>query len=158
MLHTITHHEIYALAATFVGHYPWFLMYNYLNKLLSTPSMLAFRVVRNAFIGFIASAISDICSNAIRVVKVYKQSSFERLSYLDVVQRIVHEDGLAGLFGRGLMTKLVANGLQGLMFSVLWKLIDEYLFLKSAHQSKADNEAMKTKGDSHDCCNSRKEL
>jgi len=32
------------------------------------------------------------------------------------------------LFGRGLKTKLLANGLQGIMFSVLWKYIDENFF------------------------------
>jgi hypothetical protein len=36
----------------------------------------------------------------------------------------------AGLFGRGLQTKIIANGMQGLMFSVLWKLIDEKFFKK----------------------------
>jgi hypothetical protein len=35
-----------------------------------------------------------------------------------------------GLFGRGLQTKIIANGMQGLMFSVLWKLIDEKMFKK----------------------------
>ena len=43
------------------------------------------------------------------------------------VRRVIKEDGLAGLFGRGLSTKIVSNGFQGLMFSVLWKLIDEKL-------------------------------
>jgi hypothetical protein len=37
---------------------------------------------------------------------------------------------LLGLFGRGLQTKIIANGMQGLMFSVLWKLIDEKMFKK----------------------------
>lgn len=36
-----------------------------------------------------------------------------------VPQLVVAQDGVLGLFGRGLKTKIVANGLQGLMFSVL---------------------------------------
>jgi len=37
-------------------------------------------------------------------------------------------DGLKGLFGRGLKTRIIANGLQGLLFSVLWKLfLDLYV-------------------------------
>lgn len=38
---------------------------------------------------------------------------------------MVEKDGVIGLFGRGLKTRLLTNGLQGLMFSVLWRLIDE---------------------------------
>ena len=30
-----------------------------------------------------------------------------------------------GLFARGLKTKIVANGMQGMMFGMLWKLFDE---------------------------------
>jgi len=30
-----------------------------------------------------------------------------------------------GLFGRGLGTRVLANGLQGLMFSVLWKYLQD---------------------------------
>ena len=32
--------------------------------------------------------------------------------------------------GRGLQTKIIANGIQGIMFSVLYKLIDERMFPK----------------------------
>lgn len=32
------------------------------------------------------------------------------------------EDGILGLFGRGLGTRILCNGLQGLLFSILWKL------------------------------------
>jgi hypothetical protein len=40
------------------------------------------------------------------------------------------KDGIAGVFGRGLKTRLVANGLQGVMFSVMWKYIEGALFAK----------------------------
>jgi hypothetical protein len=46
------------------------------------------------------------------------------------IHRVIKEDGIAGLMGRGLQTKIIANGMQGLMFSVLWKLIDERMFKK----------------------------
>ena len=90
------------------------------------------KLARSALIGFCSSAVSDTCSNSIRVIKVYKQANSETISYPEAVRRVIKEDGLAGLFGRGLSTKIVANGLQGLMFSVLWKLIDEQLFKKDA--------------------------
>ena len=47
------------------------------------------------------------------------------MSYRCVVERVLDKDGLAGLFGRGLKTRILANGLQGLMFSVLWKYFQE---------------------------------
>jgi uncharacterized protein YggL (DUF469 family) len=59
------------------------------------------------------------------VVKVYKQSNTAIISYPEIVKEIVTKEGMIGLFGRGLKTKLLANGFQGLMFSVLWKYIDE---------------------------------
>lgn len=86
---------------------------------------------RSAVIGFCSSAISDTCSNSIRVIKVYKQANTETISYPEAVRRVIKEDGLAGLFGRGLSTKIVSNGFQGLMFSVLWKYIDDKLFPKN---------------------------
>ncbi len=120
--------SIASASATFVGHYPWFFVYNYLSEHLPRGTDTVSKLSRSALIGFCASAVSDTCSNSIRVVKVYKQSNTEQLSYPEVVRRVIKEDGVGGLFGRGLSTKIVANGLQGLMFSVLWKLIDEQLF------------------------------
>jgi len=81
-------------------------------------------------LGFCASAISDTCSNSIRVVKVYKQSSSESLSYPTVVRNVIKESGVTGLMFRGLETKILANGLKGILFSVMWKHFEEVLFPK----------------------------
>jgi hypothetical protein len=35
---------------------------------------------------------------------------------------VVEADGILGLMGRGLKTKILSNGLQGLLFSVLWRI------------------------------------
>src|SRR5258708_25309129 len=43
-------------------------------------------------------------------------------SVAQAVRSVVAADGLKGLFGRGLKTRIIANGLQGLLFSILWKL------------------------------------
>jgi hypothetical protein len=40
-------------------------------------------------------------------------------------KRIVQGDGWWSLFARGLGTRILANGLQGIMFSVLWKLFQD---------------------------------
>jgi len=74
--------------------------------------------------------VSDTCSNSIRVIKVYKQANTEKVSYPEAVRRVIKEDGIAGLMGRGLQTKIISNGFQGMLFSVLWKYIDELLFKK----------------------------
>lgn len=85
---------------------------------------------RRALMGFCASAVSDTCSNSIRVVKVYKQSHPENLSYPQVVKSVIEESGIRGLMFRGLETKILANGMQGILFSILWKKFEEVLFPK----------------------------
>ncbi|KAF8876059.1 mitochondrial carrier domain-containing protein [Infundibulicybe gibba] len=109
-------------AATFVGHYPWFGTYNYLDANLPLPSTLLQTLARQAFIGFCASVISDTVSNSLRVVKTYRQVNETRISYWQSAQAVIESDGIVGLFGRGLKTRILANGLQGLMFSILWKI------------------------------------
>jgi len=109
-------------AATFVGHYPWFGTYNQLDKSLPPPTTFGQQILRQAFIGFVASIVSDTVSNSLRVVKTYRQVNETRIGYFDAARAVVATDGIRGLFGRGLKTRIIANGAQGLMFSVLWKL------------------------------------
>lgn len=78
--------------------------------------------MRQAFIGFCASVISDTVSNSLRVIKTYRQVHQSRVGYFEAAEAVIATDGLRGLFGRGLKTRIIANGLQGLMFSILWKL------------------------------------
>ncbi len=121
------HGALAASAATFAGHYPWFATYNYLNEALPIYEELSKKLLRAAFIGFCASAISDTVSNSIRVVKTTKQTATTPMTYPDVVRSVVQTDGLMGLFGRGLKTKILSNGLQGLLFSVLWRLGQDWM-------------------------------
>ncbi|KAI0084527.1 mitochondrial carrier [Irpex rosettiformis] len=109
-------------AATFVGHYPWFGTYNYLSDTLPPSHTLLQKLLRQAFIGFSASVVSDTVSNSLRVVKTYRQVNERRVGYAEAAEAIIAAEGLRGLFGRGLKTRILANGLQGLMFSILWKL------------------------------------
>lgn len=117
-------------SATFVGHYPWFFVYNYLSEVLPKYDDKLQKLGRQAVIGFAATAISDTCSNSIRVIKVYKQANTEVISYPTALKRVLAEDGFVGLFGRGLSTKLASNGLQGVLFAVCWKYFDELFFKK----------------------------
>ena len=112
-------------SATFVGHYPWFFTYNYLQERIPESEDFLGKLTKNAFIGFSASAISDTCSNSIRVVKTYKQTHLEKISYSTAIRQVIEKDGVISLFGRGLKTKIVSNGIQGSMFAVLWKFIEK---------------------------------
>jgi hypothetical protein len=80
------------------------------------------KLLRSAVIGFAASIASDTISNSLRVLKTYRQVNATRIGYADAARAVIAADGLKGLFGRGLKTRILANGLQGIMFSVLWKL------------------------------------
>ena len=76
-------------AATFVGHYPWFLTYNLLSADLMTPqeiidqhvlilsslNPLILQLIRSAFIGLCASSVSDVSSNSLRVLKTVRQTA-----------------------------------------------------------------------------------
>ncbi|GBE85871.1 hypothetical protein SCP_0803930 [Sparassis crispa] len=119
---TIWYGAFATAAATFVGHYPWFGTYNYLDANLPQPTTVLEKLARQALIGFVASVISDTVSNSLRVVKTYRQVHEARVGYWEAAQAVIAMDGLLGLFGRGLKTRILANGLQGLMFSILWKL------------------------------------
>lgn len=124
------HGSLASASATFVGHYPWFFTYNYLSEKIPKQDTQLAELGRRAILGFCSSAVSDTCSNSIRVVKVYKQSSEVPISYPQVVRNVIQESGLRGLFFRGLETKILANGMQGILFSILWKHFEEALFGK----------------------------
>ncbi|KAK0439580.1 mitochondrial carrier [Armillaria borealis] len=109
-------------AATFVGNYPWFSTYNYLDQTLPPPTTFVEKLLRQAFIGFCAAVVSDTISNSLRVLKTYRQVNETRIGYLDAARAVIAVDGVKGLFGRGLKTRIIANGLQSIMFSILWKL------------------------------------
>ena len=52
-------------------------------------------------------------------------------------QNIVAKEGVQGLFFRGLGTKLITNGIQGILFSVLWRLGQDYLAKKEEDEKTA---------------------
>lgn len=127
------HGSLAAASATFVGHYPWFFTFNYLSATIPEPEdgSTVKKLARRALLGFCSSAVSDTCSNSIRVVKVYKQSSETAISYPQAVRNVIAESGLRGLFFRGLETKILANGMQGILFSILWKQFEDMFFGKA---------------------------
>jgi Mitochondrial carrier protein len=150
-------------SATAAGHWPWFLTFNYVDKVLPVVSAsddLLLSLVRSAFLGLSASCVSDVVSNSLRVIKTTKQtarlgdnadddgvddetrkgddgtavvavvdsskSSIRREpSYPEIVAAIIEKDGINGLLFRGLQTRLLTNSIQGALFSVVWKYLQQ---------------------------------
>ena len=129
--------------ATLAGHYPWFVVHNFLDARLPLPAgdenkdngedsgsgdrVKLLLLLRRAWIGFCSSVVSDCVSNGIRVVKTYQQTSPVPLSYAEAFGELLSAgDGPAFLF-RGLRLKILSNGLSGILFAVLWKTIRERL-------------------------------
>lgn len=118
------HGTIGAMTASFVGNYPWFTTYNLMNasipEVKKEDSMVKY-LGRSALIGFTATAVSDTISNSVRVVKTTTQTSTVPIGYMEAAKNVIAKDGVTGLLFRGLGTKLISNGFQGLFFTVLWK-------------------------------------
>lgn len=118
------------------------MQYNFLSEAIKEPPKdpLIVWLLRLAFIGFSASIVSDSISNSLRVIKTYRQVNDTKVSYCksanpsqclltkrvfrsaEAARLVIAEDGVLGLFGRGLGTRILANGLQGMLFTILWKL------------------------------------
>lgn len=114
-----------SISATFVGHYPWFVTNNYLKKIIPSYTSTYKKLLKNAFIGFVSALVSDTISNSLRVIKTTKQTYHHPVSYVEVVKHVVDADGVKGLFGRGLKTRIITNGLQGLVFNVFWNIFQD---------------------------------
>lgn len=125
--------------ATFAGHYPWFVTNNYLEaKVPQVPKDKVLKnMLRRALIGLCSSAVSDVVSNSIRVVKTKKQTAKEALTYMATISLIVSEDGVQGLMLRGLGTKLITNGVSAMLFSILWKYFEQKLAAKDDKKKSA---------------------
>ena len=124
------HGSIAASTATFVGHYPWFFTYNMLNEKWAKQDDRFAELGRRAAIGFTSSAVSDTTSNSIRVIKTFKQTQDNVITYPEAVKQVLAKDGINGLMFRGLETKILSNGLQGICFSILWKQFEDMLSKK----------------------------
>lgn len=121
------HGSAAAILSTAASHYPWFYTYNFLDHTLSKTDEMVQVVFRSALIGFIASAVSDTVSNFLRILKTVKQSTsadgLHSLSYLQITRNVYKEGGLVALLFRGLGTRIITNGIQSILFTVLWKVL-----------------------------------
>ena len=117
------------MGATWLGHYPWFATNNMLRSAVPPmgPDGSAAQLARDAGIGFCSSVVSDCVSNGIRVITTAKQTSAVSTGYVAVMQSIIATDGVWGVLGRGLGTKIISNGISAMLFSILWKYFERKL-------------------------------
>jgi len=114
-------------AASFVGSYPWFLTFNALDELVPRADAnvaLAFRLLRSAGMACVATAVSDVVSNSLRVVKTVRQTSAISVTYVQATRLVLAQEGFHGLMCRGLGTRLLANLIQSALFAVVWKAVE----------------------------------
>jgi hypothetical protein len=134
---------IASAVATFAGNYPWFLTYNTLDGVFPPVSKeeVLKTLLRNALLGLSASCVSDTISNSLRVIKTTQQTaalgstgpadktigdkSKDGITISEALKLVLETDGIKGLFGRGLKTRLLTNAIQGALFSVLWRYFQQ---------------------------------
>lgn len=111
---------IITMITTSFTHYPFFLVYNFLeNHIRARDGVIMWNLLRSAMIGFASSTVSDCVSNPLRVLKTYKQSSSESLTYREVIESLLSDDKKAALFSRGLLPRIIINGFQAMIFTLL---------------------------------------
>lgn len=112
--------------ANVIGNYPWFAVMNVLQNTVPIPGGPFMKLVRSAFCGAVASSVSDVVSNGIRVVKTKKQTHADaNIGYAGAAKEILDKDGVTGLLFRGLETRIYTNVMQGAFFTVMWKWFAE---------------------------------
>lgn len=99
--------------SNYVEHVTWFHTYDTLDKRLSNMNVL----LKSGFLGLTSSFTTDLMSNHLKIVKTMKQTT--NLTYKQIIKDIIRKNGVKGLFVRGLGTKLLTNGFQSLVFSIL---------------------------------------
>jgi Mitochondrial carrier protein len=120
--------SIATAVSAIIGHYPWFVSFNYLKEAEWLRLLIPSNLLRNAAIGLVSSIMSDAVVNVFRVIKTTKQSmgSKHDMSYEETIRMILAADGWKGLFGRGLRTRILANALQSVLFTVIWRGLAEH--------------------------------
>mmetsp|Transcript_13318 Transcript_13318/g.21858 ORF Transcript_13318/g.21858 Transcript_13318/m.21858 type:complete len:400 (-) Transcript_13318:3414-4613(-) len=111
-------------ASSFISHWPWFYTYNKLSRSDAIQILVPWTTGRNAMVGFLSSIVSDTVANFMRVIKTTKQALSATnvgITYAETISVILAVDGLRGLFGRGLRTRIMGNALQSILFTVIWR-------------------------------------
>lgn len=103
--------------SNFFGVFPWFLTYNILDNKFSKYEN---NIVKNGIIGLCCSTSSDICVNSLKVLKVQKQINSQK-EYMDIIKDMVYKENIITLFKRGLLLRIIGNGIQNTIFMIMYK-------------------------------------
>ena len=116
-----------ATLATVLGHYPWFLTNNFLEKRAprGPPSGRAPSSCGARASGSARRSSSDCVSNSMRVVKTYKQASLVPLTYVECARaRVAAPTASArALLASGCSPRSCATAFRASSFSILWKML-----------------------------------
>lgn len=99
----------------------WLSSYNILDTKIEKYNNEKQNICRNALIGFSANILSDILVNPIRIIKTYKQSHKNNITYFKIIKNIKNNP-LINYGTRGLLLRIFMNSLNNSIFIVLWKL------------------------------------
>ena len=115
-----------SFTASLLGHFPFFCTVNLVSHSvpLEPDAPVLTKIARNGGMGFAAAMCSDVVTNGLKIVATNKQTCDKGLTYYQHAKKIATRDGIPALITRGLKTKLIANGLQGATFVLLWKEIE----------------------------------
>ena len=112
------------LLNNFIGTFSWFGVHNFLNTKYKNDFNNYFNI-KHGIIGLTASITTDILTNPLRILKIYKQSNEQNISYKTTINTIIKEKGISELVLRGLKTRLLIHGIQSVIFNVLWKNLEK---------------------------------
>lgn len=112
------------LLNNFIGTFVWFGVHNYLDTKY-TNDFNGYFNMKNGFIGLSASITTDLLTNPLRILKIYKQSNKQNISYKTTINDIIKEKGINELVLRGLKTRLLIHGIQSIIFNVIWKNLEK---------------------------------
>ncbi|CAE7657425.1 unnamed protein product [Symbiodinium pilosum] len=111
------------LTGTWIAHYAWCFTNNWLHDALPRSAFGNSETARSASIGFAANVAGDCCSNFLRVLKTIRQTAGTSVTYQGAIKELLQREGVRGLFGRGLPTKVASSGLQGAAFLIGYEAV-----------------------------------
>ena len=55
-------------------------------------------------------------------------------TYIKIITTIVEKEGITNLLGRGLKTKIISNGIQSIIFTIIWNMNLKLSHIKNNYQ------------------------
>jgi hypothetical protein len=115
----------------FISNYIWFGIYTELNS--SLPINIFKNLpketnndIRNGIMGFSSSLGCDLVINPIRILKTYKQSNENNITYYESLREIMGNSNnrIGEYLFRGMRVRILLNSVSSGLFVILWKKIE----------------------------------